>query len=305
MGDVALKERMNTEAKAWGARPTVLWNIMIGDDYKILQLGSNHHLELLKKVNFWWKEKRINLTSPIQNYLMYCERTGQKSTTRYTFEVIDSIQPISLQVPPAMKELTKVYEPLKLEEMFEIANSGFAPSYPNAKQKADPNAPLEEYRGPMIGHLNQFHGGGQQQPSHQENPFQQTNMPPQQHFTPPPAQAPYTPPVQPQAPYIPPTQPQHPHANPGSHFHTPPPATSQPAQAPYTPPQAAPAYVPPAQQPQPQVPPTQAAPQAPVHHAPPLAQPTAAAPTPPTAPVNQAQETEIASMLAALNQGKN
>ena len=269
-GDLVKKQQMEVEARNWGARPTVLWNIMLGDDYKVLQISTNGHVELLKKVKFWWNEKRINLTSPQQNYLIYVERTGEKSTTRYTFEVIDNVPPQQITVPKLLNLATEVYKPIPLEEMVKITQTGFAPSWENAKKKADPNAPLAPLEGPIIGaapeqnqNSNQAPWANQQPPAGQFPPH---SVPPTQ-----PVQAP---------PQVPPTQP-HPGQMTGGAV---------------TPPQAPPVAA---------APPAQPAP-------PPLAPPVAAAPmmapppaqvAPAQAPVNQAQEQEIAAMLAALNGG--
>lgn len=261
VGDVAKKQQMQVEYGNWSAKPTVLWNILLGDDYKVLQISTNGHTELLKKVKFWWNEKRINLTSPQQNYLIYVERTGEKSTTRYTFEVIDTVPPIQIPVPKILN-LAEVYKPIPLEEMVKITQTGYAPSWENAKKKVDPNAPLPDLTGPII--------GAQPEPAQQ----------PPAGMLPPHS--------------VPPAQVQPPHVAPpitGSHFQAPPPVTSMPPVQQQVPPpaQPAPAYVAPAAAPM-QVPPV----------APPVAQVSS---PPPQAPVNAAQEAEIASMLAALNGG--
>lgn len=286
MGDAVRKQQFDNEARAWGAKPTVLWNIFLGEDPKVLQISSNGHVELLKKVKFWWNQKRINITDPRANYLMYVERTGEKSTTRYTFEVIDSVPPANLVILNPLINLMEVYKPIPLEEMVKITQTGYAPSYPNSKKKVDPNAPLEEITGPMISQMEQ------QQPAAPANqPFQAppAYVAPQPQFQQPP-----------QVTNVPPNMghpagPTTPHAAPQQTFTPPagafvPPAAPAPANQPFAAPPTGPTITAPA----PVAPPVQA----PVQQAPAQVAPT------PTAPVSPNQEAEIANMLAALNGGK-
>lgn len=264
VGDAVTKKNMETLMGKFGARPTFMWHIMVGDDYKILQLSNNGQTSLLSKVKFYWNEKRINLTDPNANYMMYVERTGEKSATKYAFEVLDTIPPAKIQLPKYI-DLTTVYPPLPINEMVEVANSGFAKSYANANSQA---------QGAQVnpGFMQQPVSGAPVQP--------QTQQPAQPNMV-----------HQPQPAAVP--QAQQPVVG-GSHFQTPPTVSNFPTPAPAVVPTVA---TPSADVPyQPQL---TVAPQ-PIAAAQPAVVPQQA---PQAAPINSQQEAEIQNMLAALNGG--
>ena len=77
---IEAKESRISEIKK---KPTYLWNILTEEGaQKVLQLSWNGHDPLMQKVKFYWEQKKINVTDPNHNYLIWCSRTGEKAKTR-------------------------------------------------------------------------------------------------------------------------------------------------------------------------------------------------------------------------------
>lgn len=103
-------------------KPTYLWNILFGDEHKVLQLSWNGHDPLLKKIQFYWQEKKVNLTDPKNNWLIHVERSGTMAKTRYVYEPLDNAVK-SIEVPKLF-DLTKIYKVTPYSELLNVVNSG-------------------------------------------------------------------------------------------------------------------------------------------------------------------------------------
>ena len=133
-------------------KPTYLWNIMTEEGgQKVLKLSYNGHEPLFNKIKFYWKERKINVSDPANNYLIWVSRTGQKAQTRYTYEVLDgSVRPIEV---PELTDLSKVYRVQSPEYLRQVVEQGFV-----ATTGKDPDPTEQDYSAPMPGAV--------QQPSH-------------------------------------------------------------------------------------------------------------------------------------------
>jgi hypothetical protein len=107
-------------------KPTYLWNILTdGGEQKVLSLSWNGHDPLHTKVKYFWEQKKINVTNPNENYLMFCERSGQAAKTRYVYEVLDnSIKKLEGLSP--LIDLSKVYRDYTPSELRAILEQGYA-----------------------------------------------------------------------------------------------------------------------------------------------------------------------------------
>lgn len=115
-------------------KPTYLWNILTENgEQKVLSLSWNGHDPLHTKVKYFWEQKKINVTNPNENYLMFCERSGQAAKTRYVYEVLDnSIKKLEGLSP--LIDLSKVYRDYTPTELRDILEKGYA-----AAPTEDPN----------------------------------------------------------------------------------------------------------------------------------------------------------------------
>lgn len=107
-------------------KPTYLWNIITeGGEQKVLSLSWNGHDPLHTKVKYFWEQKKINVTNPNENHLMFCERSGQAAKTRYVYEVLDNSTKKLEGLSPLI-DLSKVYRDYTPSELREILEKGFA-----------------------------------------------------------------------------------------------------------------------------------------------------------------------------------
>jgi hypothetical protein len=104
-------------------KPTYLWNVLTAEgEQKVLTLSWNGHDPLLNKIKFYFAEKKINVTDPRANYLMYVSRTGEKAKTRYSYEVLENaVKQITYN---KLYDLTKVYKIYKYDELKKIVDAG-------------------------------------------------------------------------------------------------------------------------------------------------------------------------------------
>lgn len=111
-------------------KPTYLWNILTENgEQKVLQLSWNGHDPLNQKVKFFWEQRKINVTSPAANYLIWISRTGEKAKTRYQYEVLEQTVRALESLKPLV-DLTKVYKESTPQELKAIVDQGYvgAPS---------------------------------------------------------------------------------------------------------------------------------------------------------------------------------
>ena len=204
-------------------KPTYLWNIMNEEGaQKVLKLSYNGHEPLFNKIKFYWKERRINVTDPNKNLLMWVSRTGQKAQTRYTYEVLEGSEKV-LQFNE-LTDLSKIYRsqsPQDLQQVVEqgyVATTGKTPdpteqnysaqppaSNQTPQQQAGANAYTTPYTGAMPAA-----GQGHSQAVDSQNPTYTQSQPTPQG-SPQPSGHPQTQPqpqAQPQAQPQPQTQPQ-------------------------------------------------------------------------------------------------
>lgn len=127
------KAEMSDYNSNFRAKPTYLWNILTEEGTaKVLQLSWNGHDPLYSKIKFYFSQKRIDVTNPTQNFLMYANRSGQMAKTRYTYEVLDGTErKIDL---PTLKDLSKIYTIKTPEYLAEVVNAGIIPG-----DNEDPN----------------------------------------------------------------------------------------------------------------------------------------------------------------------
>lgn len=105
-------------------KPTYLWNIMTEEGtQKVLKLSYNGHEPLYNKVKFFWKERKINVSDPTANYLLWVSRTGQKAQTRYTYEVLDNTQ---RQINFSdLTDLSRVYRLQSIADLRQVVEQGY------------------------------------------------------------------------------------------------------------------------------------------------------------------------------------
>ncbi len=107
-------------------KPTYLWNILTENgEQKVLSLSWNGHDPLYNKVKLFWEQKKINVTNPNENYLLFCERSGQAAKTRYTYEVLDNTTR-KLEGVSSLTDLSKVYRDYTPSELQLIVDQGHA-----------------------------------------------------------------------------------------------------------------------------------------------------------------------------------
>jgi hypothetical protein len=106
-------------------KPTYLWNILTENgEQKVLQLSWNGHDPLHQKIKFFWEQKKINVTDPRANYLIWVSRTGEKAKTRYQYEVLEQTVR-QLEGLKPLVDLTKVYKESSPAELKAIVSQGF------------------------------------------------------------------------------------------------------------------------------------------------------------------------------------
>lgn len=106
-------------------KPTYLWNILTENgEQKVLQLSWNGHDPLHQKVKFFWEQRKINVTDPVHNYLMFCSRTGLNAKTRYSYEVLEQ-NVLKLENLKPLIDLDKVYKETTPAELKAIVEQGF------------------------------------------------------------------------------------------------------------------------------------------------------------------------------------
>jgi hypothetical protein len=105
-------------------KPTYLWNILTAEgESKVLRLSWNGHDPLLNKIKFCFNEKKINVTNPSANWLMYVERSGEKAKTRYVYEPLDNtVKDITGQFK--LFDLEKIYRVYTAKELSDIIENG-------------------------------------------------------------------------------------------------------------------------------------------------------------------------------------
>lgn len=108
-------------------KPTFLWNILTEEGtQKVLKLTYNGHEPLHSKVKWYWQNKRIDVTDPRNNMLMWVSRTGQKAQTRYSYEVLENFaKPIQFG---DLTDLSKIYRIRPPEDLQKILSQGFVDS---------------------------------------------------------------------------------------------------------------------------------------------------------------------------------
>lgn len=106
-------------------KPTYLWNILTEEGaQKVLQLSWNGHDPLHQKVKFYWEQKKINVTDPRANYLIFVERSGMNAKTRYAYEVLEQNVRALENLKPLI-DLSKVYKETTPAELQAIVEQGF------------------------------------------------------------------------------------------------------------------------------------------------------------------------------------
>lgn len=130
----ALTETKEKRVSDIKKKATYLWNILTEEGaQKVLQLSWNGHDPLHQKVKFFWEQKKINVTDPRNNYLMWVSRTGLNAKTRYAYEVLEQNVRALENLKPLI-DLSKVYKettPAELKAVVEQGFVGLAESDPN------------------------------------------------------------------------------------------------------------------------------------------------------------------------------
>lgn len=129
------------EKRAGEIRRVATFNWQVLDDsgsHKVLSLTYNPNEGLKKKIGYWWKVKKVNVTDPERNYIIYCNKTGKGSQTNYQYEVEESnIRKIEV---PKLYDLDNIYEPVEYEVLKQIVETGFLPTK-KAGGEADNSSP--------------------------------------------------------------------------------------------------------------------------------------------------------------------
>lgn len=107
-------------------KPTYLWNILTAEgEQKVLRLSWNGSDPLLNKVKFMWNEKKVNVTDPRANWLIYCERTGEAAKTRYVYEMLENaVKPIEVPKLHNLEEIYKIYTYAELKGFVDAGQVG-------------------------------------------------------------------------------------------------------------------------------------------------------------------------------------
>lgn len=122
----AAKEVIEKRISDIRRKPTYLWNILTENgEQKVLTLSWNGHDPLFNKVKLYWEQKKINVTNPNENYLIFCERSGQAAKTRYNYEVLDGTTR-KLEDVKNLVDLSKVYKDYTPSELQKIVDEGQA-----------------------------------------------------------------------------------------------------------------------------------------------------------------------------------
>jgi len=146
-------------------KPTYIYQILdFNGSHKQINFSYKQHMSVYGKIRFFWNERKINVTDPNRNMIVYVDRQGKGNQSTYNVEILEeSIKKIDM---PKLAQLHELHKDQTVESLAEIVKTGFLPT----NKKKDDQA------------TNNFHGSSNPVG---EPPSYMTDVPPQENSYPP------------------------------------------------------------------------------------------------------------------------
>ena len=121
-------------------KPTYIYQILdFNGNHKQINFTYKQHMAVYGNITFFWKEKKINVTDPAKNMIIYIDRQGKGNQTTYQIQILeDTIKKIDV---PKLVILHEIHKDQSLESMQEIVKTGFLPT--NGKKKDGEQAEMQ------------------------------------------------------------------------------------------------------------------------------------------------------------------